>query len=303
MELPTGFTEVRDGKFLILTRPVYYDLAVSIARQDPETLLARAAAAAAENGGSAETKGAHPPSGRGVVVELPGEGGTSLILKKNRRGGLYGRFRGDVHRNDYEATVELFLSETAWKKGVPVALVGFVMAAPAGEGKLASWFRGYCATIKVEGARSLMDLLSSEMPAVKRRLVINAAAEAVAKAHNRGFSHGDLNLGNILIVQTDQGDYGGWLIDLGHSTIGGTLRMRPRLNNLMRLYRSAEKWLAPRDEAGARQRRRDTVRFLRAYTGRRRGEVRRYLEGLSRRRASLLFHRIGWKAFGTPRAV
>lgn len=301
MELPTGFTEVRDGKFLILTRPVYYELAVSIARQDPETLLARVAAAQG-NGGSGETKGAHhPPSGRGVVVELPGDGGTTLILKKNRRGGLYGRFRGDVHKTDYEATTELFLSETAWKKGVPVALVGFVMAAPAGEGKLASWWRGYCATIKVEGARSMMDLFSTEMPAAKRRLVLNAAGEAVAKAHNRGFFHGDLNLGNILIVKTDQGDYGGWLIDLGHSTIGGTLRMRPRLDNLMRLYRSAEKWLPPRDEKEARQRRRDAVRFLRAYTGRRRGEVRRYLEGLSRRRASLLFHRLGWKALGTSR--
>jgi hypothetical protein len=302
VELPTGFTEVREGKFLILTRPVYYELAVSIARQDPETLLARAAASGG-NGGSGETPGPHaPPAGRGTVVELPGEGGTSLILKKNRRGGLYARFRGDVHRTDYEATVELFLSETAWKKGVPVALVGFVMAAPAGEGKLASWWRGYCATIKVEGARSMMDLFSSPMPPAKRRLVIAAAAEAVAKAHNRGFYHGDLNLGNILIVQTDQGDYGGWLIDLGHSTIGGTLRLRPRLRNLMRLYRSAEKWLPPRDEAETRQRQRDIVRFLRVYTGRRRGEVRRHLEGLSRRRASLLLHRIGWKAV-PPRAI
>jgi hypothetical protein len=148
----------------------------------------------------------------------------------------------------------------------------------------------------------MMDLFSSPMPPARRRLVIAAAAEAVAKAHNRGFYHGDLNLGNILIVQTDQGDYGGWLIDLGHSTIGGTLRLRPRLRNLMRLYRSAEKWLPPRDEAETRQRQRDIVRFLRVYTGRRRGEVRRHLEGLSRRRASLLLHRIGWKAV-PPRAI
>jgi len=298
VELPTGFTEAREGKFLILTRPVYYELAVSVARQDPETLLARAASAQG-NGGSEASAPHKPRSGRGVVTELPGDGGTSLILKKSRRGGLYGRFRGDVHRTEYEATVELFLSETAWKKGVPVALVGFVMAAPAGDGRLASWWRGYCATIKVEGARSLMELLSEAMPPAKRRLVLNAAGEAVAKAHNRGFFHGDLNLGNILIVRTDQGDYGGWLIDLGHSTIGGTLRMRPRLRNLMRLYRSAEKWLPAGDAAGQRARRRDVVRFLRAYTGRRRGEVRRYLEGLSRRRASLLLHRLGWKTLGT----
>ena len=301
MELPTGFTEVREGKFLIFTRPVYYELAVSIARQDPETLLTRAAHAQG-NGSSGDAPDSRKvPSGRGSVVELPAEGGTSLILKKSRRGGLYGRFKGDVHRTDYEATVELFLSETAWKKGVPVALVGFVMAAPAGEGKLASLRRGYCATIKVEGARSLMDLLAAPMPLAKRRLVIGAAAEAVAKAHNRGFEHGDLNLGNILIVKTDQGDYGGWLIDLGHSTIGGTLRMGPRLRNLMRLYRSAEKWLPPRDEAERRMRGRDVVRFLRAYTGRRPGDVRRHLEGLSRRRASLLLHRIGWKAMGPSR--
>ncbi|MGH9867299.1 MAG: lipopolysaccharide kinase InaA family protein [Candidatus Polarisedimenticolia bacterium] len=292
MEVPTGFIQTSAHGFLIITRPVYHKTAVALAATDPEKALEAGV-------------GPGPMQGRGGRLELPGHEGETLILKKKRRGGLYGKLRGDVYRDDYSAVSEVMLSETAWKKGVPVALLAFAMSAPAGPGRLASWRRGYSASIKLSGARSLMECLgtpASELPESQRRAMIRAAGAAVARAHDRGFFHGDLNLGNILIVKSSQGEFGGWLIDLAHSTLGGTLLDRPRVKNLVRLYRSAEKWLPPSSPGEARRRGRDVVRFLRAYVGKDRAAVRRLLSDARRSRLSLLIHRLGWKATGAGAA-
>ena len=286
MELPTGFLETTAHGFYIVTRPVYHKLALSIAERDPERVLTEAAPSGAPA----------PLQGRGPWIELRGEGADTIIFKKQRRGGLYARLRGDIHRDDYRAVSEVFLSETAWKKGVPVALTAFALSGPAGEGRMASYRRGYCASIKLPGARSLMDWLSSPATTqTERRLVMAAAAQAVGRAHDRGFQHADLNLGNILVVRSEQGDYTGWLIDLAGSRLSGTLRFKPRLENLARLYRSAEKWMPATPGDAGRRRFRQVVFFLRAYTARERGMARRYLEAAGRYRASLLIHRLGWK--------
>jgi hypothetical protein len=206
---------------------------------------------------------------------------------------------GDVFKDNYQSVADIFISETAWKKGVPVALLAFAMSAPAGPGRLARYRRAYVASIKLQGARSLMEWLAAPIAKSQRRAVIDAAAHAINRAHDRGFKHGDLNLGNILVVRSAQGDYSAWLIDLQHSTMGGSLRFDPRLDNLVRLYRSAEKWTPATSTEERRRRFSDIVRFLRAYTDREPGQVRRYIEGFSRHRASLLFHRLGWKATGS----
>jgi len=284
VEIPTGFVRAEANGFQIVTRPVYYKLALSIAERDPERLLATGQAPG------------EPMRGRGARLELPGEGGETLILKKNRRGGLYGRLFGDIHRTDYRAIGEIILGESAWKKGVPVALMAFAMSAPAGEGRLAKYRRGYSASIKVPGARNLMEWLSGDGDETERRAVIAATGYAINRAHNRGLKHGDLNLGNILVVRSEQGEYGAWLIDLSHSTLGGALSFKPRVENLVRLYRSLEKWLPVTGETGARRRFREIVYFLRAYTDREPGGVRKYLAEAARHRASLAMHRLSWKA-------
>jgi hypothetical protein len=230
--------------------------------------------------------------GRGVRVEIPGEGGETLLLKKKRRGGLAARLMGDIYRKEYEALSEVMLSELAWKKGVPVAPLAFAMAAPAGEGRLRSGWRAYEASVKVPGAHSLMDWLSMPLEPARRREVLAAAGACVQRAHNRGFAHGDLNLGNILVSRSERGEYGGLLIDLAHSVMGRTLTFNPRIDQLVRLYRSAEKWLPD----APRRRMADIVIFLNAYTAGDAGETRRILEASARHRGSLMLHRLGWKA-------
>jgi hypothetical protein len=230
--------------------------------------------------------------GRGAVVELTVGEGETLIFKKKRRGGLYGKLMGDVFRDDWHAASEVALSETAWKKGVPVAQVAFAMWAPAGEGRLAGYRRAYLASIKLPGARSLMEWIEAEPGPRALRDALKAAGEAVVRAHERGFYHADLNLGNILISRSEQGEYGAWLIDLNNSQLGRNLRFNRRLDNLMRLYRSAEKW-APADPP---VRLRQAARFMRGYTKGDRAEARRYFTASASYRASLLIHRLSWRA-------
>lgn len=282
MEIPTGFMEVTAHGFRIITRPVYHDKAVEIARQDPETLLA----AAAPPG---------PMQGRGSRVILPGEGGETILLKKQRRGGLYGKLRGDIHRNDREALIEVVTSENAWKKGVPSGLIAFEMSAIAGPGKLAAYRRAYCAAIVVPGARNLMEWLTSSLTETQRRGVLASAAATIRRAHDCGLTHGDLTLGNILVTSSDQGEFTAILIDLTHSKLGRLLDHKPRVANLVRLYRSAEKWLP---EPDIRRRQREIVRFLRFYTKCERGETRRFIQSAGGHRGSLFLHRISWKLGG-----
>ncbi len=284
MEIPIGFIEDEAHSFHIITRPVYHETALSMVQRDPEKVLG------GSNPGVQGSSG--PMRGRGPHVEIPLENGETLIFKKQRRGGLYGRLRGDIFRNEWRAVSEVALSETAWKKGVPVAQVAFALSAPAGEGYLAGYRRAYLATIKLPGARNLMEWLATSTDRSERRAVIKAAAQCIERAHDRGFMHADLNLGNVLVQKSALGEYSAWLVDLSRSHLGGTMRFRQRLDNLMRLYRSSEKWM-PADDPRARLR--EMAWFLRDYTRGDRAQARQYFQAASRYRASLLLHRMTWK--------
>ena len=287
MEIPTGFIETEAHGFHIITRPVYHNIVVSLAARDPERVLGGTAAV---NGLQPDDPG--PMEGRGPRLEIPLPDGEILLLKKQRRGGLYGKLVGDVFRDHWRAVSDIALSETAWKKGVPVAQLAFALSAPAGTGRLAAYRRAYVASVKVPGARSLMQWLNADITRTERRLVLETAAAAINRAHDRGFTHGDLNLGNILVVKSERGEYTACLIDLAHSTLGGTLVFEKRLDQLMRLFRSAEKWL-PDDDL--QRRLRHVMRFMRTYTQHERGQARRYVEASSRYGVSLFLHRLSWK--------
>src|SRR5262245_29969843 len=127
--MPTGFVETEAHGFYIITRPAYYRIALEVAQRDPEKLLPA----------ESPQKTARPMQGRGPRIELPGKGGETIILKRQRRGGLYRRLMGDVFRDNYQSVSEIFISETAWKKGVPMALLAFAMSAPAGESRRATY--------------------------------------------------------------------------------------------------------------------------------------------------------------------
>ena len=69
MDLPTGFVETEAHGFHIITRPAYFRIALEVAQRDPEKLLETEAAHA----------GTGPMEGRGARIDLPGEGGETII--------------------------------------------------------------------------------------------------------------------------------------------------------------------------------------------------------------------------------
>jgi tRNA A-37 threonylcarbamoyl transferase component Bud32 len=226
------------------------------------------------------------PGGRGRVVSLsPPDGlpGPSLILKQVLHGGLYGRLNRDRFRGPGRLFRELEVTVQARERGVPLPELGFL-----------AWTRDrpcrlYLASVRVPASRSLADWICRDGRDPGRRPALRAAARAVREMHDAGMWHGDLNLRNLLVAETD-GPPEGFVIDVFGSRLHPRLDERRRAENLARLLRSVLKDDAVAVHATAR----DRARFLRDYGGgderfrERCGRVRREL-------AWLPFHRVGWR--------
>jgi hypothetical protein len=118
-----------------------------------------------------------------------------------------------------------------------------------------------------------------------KRKTIRSAGLLIREFHQAGFFHGDLQLKNILVA----GDLL-FLIDFDRSYRKSILSARERMQNLLRLNRSAEKWRC----LGLPITRTDRWRFFLAYAGD--DKKIRETMGKTLRSYSLrfLFHRIGW---------
>jgi hypothetical protein len=178
-------------------------------------------------------------------------------------------------------------------------------AAPAPLGWL-SRRRGICrqlhaATAEITGALSMHDLLAGAPPAVWRAWT-TAAGRALARWHQAGLLHPDLNLGNILARQpagTPPVPEDLVVIDLDGARLRQRVGRAGRARALARLERSARKLFGP--QALPRRRR---LRLLAAY-GRQWAELecrppqagdpllRRLLPALRWRRWLFVLHRRG----------
>ncbi len=170
--------------------------------------------------------------GRGSAWFVHGPFGEG-VLRHYRRGGAIARLSRDRYLWGGEARVrsvaELRLLETLQARGLPVP-------APIA----AAWWRDaatYRAAIivaRIPGTHTLASELSS---GVDNEGGWNAAGGMIARFHDAGLEHGDLNAHNILFDANGKP----WLIDFDKSHLHPTADRRRAEANMERLERSIRK--------------------------------------------------------------
>ena len=227
------------------------------------------------------------PGGRGRISEVPPPEdlpGQTLILKQVVHGGLYARLNRERFLGPRRLLRQLRLVHKARERGVPTPDIGYM-----------AWSHGrpcrlYLATERVPASRSLEELLQDEGAGRQRGLALVAAADAVREMHDAGLVHGDLNLGNLMVAQTERAPEG-FVIDLDYSWFPPEITEAHRAANLARLLRSVEKSGALAHRAALRER----LGFLRNYC-RGMGPLYRRLSRRLRRRVALFrLHRMAWR--------
>jgi len=171
--------------------------------------------------------------GRGGAWRLTLPGGVRAVVRENRRGGF---IRHVVARHYLGLRPrpfgELAVTTEARRRGVPAAEV---LAA-----RVDGWlvYRGALVTREVPEARPLLAALAAAGDGPARDGVAAIAGRAVARMHDAGVFHADLNLGNILVDR----DGATTLVDFDRARLGaGALDVAGRRDNLRRLARSLRK--------------------------------------------------------------
>ncbi len=231
-------------------------------------------------GGAAE-----PGSGRGPMVRfrLAGE---PAVGKRALHGGLLGPLLGRLYFSRRRVLDQVRAAVRLERAGVPTAAVLAVGTARA--------FGPLCTqaivTRELRGAQNLFELAAAGPTRRRRREVLLQGADLLRRMHDAGFVHGDLNVGNLVLVRGPAGETL-HVVDLDRGRFLRTISPRKRLGNLARLLRSYEKWIA----GSLRLSRRDEIHFLRCYGGRDRAMVRFLAKRLVRYRSRIGLHRLRWR--------
>ena len=228
-----------------------------------------------------------PRRGRGRIFEVPPPEempGEALVLKQVFHGGLYGRLNRDRFIGPGRVLDEVALVQEARDRGVSTPEVAF-----------AAWShdrpcRLFLATVRVPASRSVAEILQGIGLGSDRRRALRSAARAVREMHDAGLVHGDLNLRNLMVAETESYPEG-FVIDLDRSWFPTEVKENHRAANLARLLRSLEKSQPLARKTGVRER----LRFLRDYCGGMGPLYRRLRRRVGRRSQGFALHRLAWR--------
>jgi len=181
--------------------------------------------------------GAAIGSGRGGAARLVLPGGSRVVLKRMRRGGVM----APVWRERFPGTGRLLANLTvpmeAISRGVPTPepVAMLMMEGPR------RMFSAWIALTEITGTEDLLTRLRRPpAPGIEE---MRSVLETVRRTHDAGLRHRDLNLGNLLVGDGEEG----WtvhIIDLDRADMAvGPLSYGERLSSLRRLERSYEKHL------------------------------------------------------------
>ena len=195
--------------------------------------------------------------GRATAWELPGP--PALVVRLYAHGGALGGLMGTWFLDAGRMLEEFRVHLHALRVGVPTS-------EPVALRLERRWplVQAHYVTRRVADAVDLADLVGQRPPsAAQRRRLAGAVADAVARMHDAGILHSDLNLRNVL-VRDPSGACQALVIDFDKARLLTELTLHKRLANLYRLDRSAQKRAATRASVGML----DRLRVLRAYLDR-----------------------------------
>ncbi|HUP20774.1 MAG TPA: lipopolysaccharide kinase InaA family protein [Gemmatimonadota bacterium] len=149
-------------------------------------------------------------AGRGTihVVRL---GPTEAAVRRFHRGGWMAPLLGDRYLGrPPRPFVELATSERARERGIATPRVLAAVAYPARPG-----YRAEIATEWLSPGHGLGALLvPGAYPEPVRAAALEAAGEAVGRAHAAGLDHPDLNVSNLFLQPAPDGRWTAWILDL-----------------------------------------------------------------------------------------
>ncbi len=193
-----------------------------------------------------------------LLVSLKDE--QRMVIRRYSHGGLLRAFTGDLYLFGSRGFQELALTEEIRASGIStVQPVGAVH-----ESVFPFFYRAYFLSLEIHQAKDLAGFLleiglrPSARDLVEKREMIRRAGCLVRRFHQAGFFHGDLQLKNILVSGGQP-----FLIDFDRSYRKKALTLEDRIDNLLRLNRSVEKWR----RQGLPATKTDRWRFFLAYSG------------------------------------
>ncbi len=272
---PPSFFLIRKEDVFILLKEGYKDVLLNLGIADLKTFLKKS------------SQNFHYLIGRTPHPSIPLEDGKRMVLRQYSHGGLLRAITGNLYLFGARSFRELALTEEVRSCGIPTILpIGAIH-----HRIFYPFYQAYFLSLEVPRAMDLIQYFQeigappSRENLLLKRKTIRSAGLLLRQFHQAGFSHGDLQLKNILVA----GDQI-MLIDFDRSYRKQTLSIQERMKNLLRFNRSVEKW----KRFGLLITRTDRWRFFLAYAGddkKIREAMKRALRTYSLR---FLFYRFGW---------
>lgn len=276
ISIPSSFSLIKRGKVFLLLREEYKNFLLRQGIEDLETFLLK------------HRETSNYLTGRTLHPSIPIENGERMVFRQYSHGGLLRFFTRKFYLLGSRSFRELALTEEILSCGIPTiqpigAIHRFI---------LPPLYKAYLLSLELPQAMDLIQFIreigsqpSSENLHLKRK-TIRSAGLLLRQFHQSGFFHADLQLKNILMA-------GGrlFLIDFDRSYRKEILTMKERMQNILRLNRSVEKWRC----IGLPITRTDRLRFFLAYAGDDltvREALKKTLPAFS---IKLFFHRLRWK--------
>jgi 3-deoxy-D-manno-octulosonic acid kinase len=273
--IPPSFSLIKKGSTFLLLNNGYRDLLLGAGIEDVETYLSR------------HQQEARTVSGRRPHLSVAIGSGERMIVRHYSHGGLLGFATRDLYCRGSRSFRELALTEEVRASGIPtVHSIGAIH-----QRVLLFFYRAYLLTREIPQARNFIEYLNETGRSAqgeslsRKRRILRDAGLTLRKFHEAGYFHADLQLKNLLVVDAQTS-----LIDFDRSYRKQSLSHKERLNNLLRLNRSADKW----KQKGLPITRTDRWRFFLAYAGKDEAIRESLRGGLRHYGKRLFFHRVVW---------